>query len=283
MIYERLSDHENMTATEELIADYLLTCDDLKHKSARQIATEVATAPSTVTRFVKKLGFSSYQRFIEAFEEERLQRIKQQSIDPDYPFGSQDRNNIIAQRIGHLYKDIIDDVLHYMTHDRISRVLSIMRKADRYVLVSAGIQRELAKTFEEKMLTIGKNVIVTDHAYQAFTIASLSDVSTVFILISYSGKTEQIIRIARYLKEHNIPCVALTRYGDYELSRLADSVLYVSSNESLYQNLGNYTMNVSTLLILDILYTAIFNEDHFHNKQKRVETSGFDYYRKQGE
>lgn len=283
MIYEQLVDKDNLSYTEALIAAYIMQCDSLLHVSARQIATSVGTAPSTVTRFTKKLGFESYQAFVETYEEERIQRIKMSDIDPNYPFTQNDKNNIIAEKIGNLYKDIVDDVIRYMTHDRMSRVLSIMRKAKRFIIVSAGIQQEIAKSFVEKMMSIDKDVVVVDHVYQAYTLASHKTSGSVFILLSYSGETEMIVRIAQYLKEHDIPMILITRYGHHTLTKYSENILYVSSKENLYKNLGQYAMNLSTLLILDILYTAMFNEDYFSNQSLKVQTEGFDHHRQKGE
>lgn len=278
MIEQKLQNMK-LTATEDIIADFIRSCDDLRHVSARQIASAVGTAPSTVTRFIRKLGYTSYASFIDAYEEERREKLFAQNVDPNYPFDYRDKNNIIAAKISLLYKDIIDETLSYITHDRMAAILSQLRKAQTIVVTGAGVAIDVAKTFEDKMLRIRKDVIIEDKPYQAYTRASLCDLSTVFLILSYSGETENILRVARKAKERGIPLIAITRYGDSTLSRLADGVLYVSAREHLYDNLGSYAMNVATLFLLDTLYTAIFNEDYKDHAAAKEKTRGYDLYR----
>lgn len=82
------------------------------------------------------------------------------------------------------------------------------------------------------------------------------------------------------LKERHIPLLAITSYGDNTLSQYADYVLNVSTRESLKDNLGDFAMNISTMLILDILYVSIFNTDYLkHVERRRSSSQGFDLFR----
>lgn len=38
-------------------------------------------------------------------------------------------------------------------------------------------------------------------------------------------------------------------------------------------NIGHFAMNVSTALLLDVVYACIFNQDYFENYERRVETA----------
>lgn len=276
-IHEQLS-QGTFSPTEELIARYMLE-EAWTTQSARFMAARIGVAPSTITRFIKKLGYEHYRECAAAFKKEEDINAHTFEVDPNYPFDHRDKNHIIAAKIGQLYKDIIDETLLYMTHDGLSAILSQMRRAKRLIVVSAGVQGDVAKIFEDKMLRIGKDVIVEDKLYQAYTRASLCDHETMFILISYSGKTESMIRVAQKLAERQISMLAITSNHDSPLSAICSHKLYVSSKESLYDNLGSYTMNVSTMLLLDILYTALFNEDYKHHHRTKKSTLGFDQFR----
>ena len=56
--------------------------------------------------------------------------------------------------------------------------------------------------------------------------------------------------------------------------------LNVSTRERLKDNLGDFAMNISTMLILDILYVSIFNTDYSKHVERRKSSSqGFDLFR----
>ena len=120
------------------------------------------------------------------------------------------------------------------------------------------------------MLRIGKNVIVESKMDQAYYLASFSSNENVFLMISYSGETEVLLRVAHKLKERKIPFIALTSYGDSTLHKLANETVYVCTREKLNENLGDFGMNLSVLYILDILYATVFNENYKQNFENKV-------------
>lgn len=75
------------------------------------------------------------------------------------------------------------------------------------------------------MLKIGRLVTIETRANAAFYRASHADPArSLFILFSYSGETEQLLRVARKLNERTVPLIAITSFGGNSLSALADIV-----------------------------------------------------------
>ena len=57
LIHEKLTSQETMSEIEKTIASYFLNePDNLKRLSARKLAEVMFVAPSTITRFCKKIG-----------------------------------------------------------------------------------------------------------------------------------------------------------------------------------------------------------------------------------
>ena len=57
--------------------------------------------------------------------------------------------------------------------------------------------------------------------------------------------------------------------------------MYVSTREKIIENLGDFAMNLSTLLLLDVLYVNTFNL-HFdqHYENKIISSKEFELHRK---
>ena len=76
------------------------------------------------------------------------------------------------------------------------------------------------------MMKIGKGVVVYSHAEDIYYQACYCEQDSCFIMISYSGETDKILKVAKKIKERGIDGLAMTSYGNNTLSSLIDCCLY---------------------------------------------------------
>lgn len=258
---------------EQAIASYVLAHrDELGHLSSREVARAVHVAPSTVVRLCQRLGFAGYGAFREALATE-LARLTShfEEIDPNYPFDFGEAPAAIARRIGALYQGIIDDTLGMLDADAFERAIRIVDAAREVIVCSTGVELDSARSFRNKMLKIGRSVSLESQVSAAFYRAVHAQGTEVaFVLLSYSGESERLLRVARQAAARGLPVIAITSYGGNSLSALATVSLFVSTRETLERNLGHFAMNLSTMLLLDALYSCVFNKDYFENFSRRL-------------
>lgn len=283
MIEDNLKKQEKMTPVEKKIADYFIEHgDDIQNQSAHTIAKKLFTHPSMITRFCQKLGYQGYNDFQKSYVNEVMYKQTHfLEIDPNHPFGIQDKNIVVANKMGQLYHEIIDDTLSLLNHDDLQSIINIITQAEIIYVYSAGVQAYLAQTFKDKMIRIGKNVIVEQYMNELFYRASFCQKNSLFIIISYTGEIEAELRGVKKLRQRDIPILAITTLGDNTLSKLANHIMHVSTREKIIENLGDFAMNISTLLLLDVLYVNTFNihfDQHYQNKIKA--SKEFERYRK---
>ena len=132
MIEDILKEKKNMTSSEERIADYMLEKKTLLRKqSSRSIASQLFINPSMITRFCQKLGFHGYTDFLEEYLKEiEYTESHFQNLDPNHPFDNQDKNTVIANKIGQLYHEIVDDTLKLISHDALQNAINCLNKSD---------------------------------------------------------------------------------------------------------------------------------------------------------
>lgn len=273
LIIEKLAQQHKMTEIEKSIAQYMLNVGhEMKDKSARSIAAELYVSPSTVSRFCQLLGFSGFSEFQKNYlEEVHYLESKFQLIDPNQPFDRADKNKRLAGKMGALYKETIEDTIELFHHDSLQRVERMLNVAENLYVGSAGDTFDLANVFKNRCLKIGKKVTVEIRNDNLFYQACYVAHNSCFILISYSGETAMILKVAEKLKERNIPTIIITSYGENRLSQLFDTVLYISTHEKLVENLGNFSSLLSVHFILDVLYASIFNanrEEHYNHRTR---------------
>lgn len=263
LIKEKLKDTHTFSEIEKCIAQYILNINlNIKKESVRHIAEHTYTSPSSVMRFCQKLGFEGYVDFREAYIQE-IEYLSShfQDIDANFPFQPNDKNVVIANKIGILYEETIKDTLALIHHDTLQQAANMLEKAKNIYVCSSGASKDIAKVFKDNMLKIGKTVISYHNTSDIYYEACFQDQTSCFIIISYSGETSRAVRVAQKLKERHIPMIAITSYGHNTVTNLCECCLYISTRQKLITNLGNFSINLSILYILDILYANCF---HFH-------------------
>lgn len=272
LLFERLSDQSHMTELEKSIANYFLNVGHhLDKKSSRSIASELFVSPSTISRFCQLVGYSGFNQFKESY----LKDLKYldshfQEINPNKPFSYQDKNMSIVNKLSGLYQETIRDTVELMHHDSLQKATQLLINQQTIIIGSAGDTLEMAETFKNRMLKIGKSVRVERRTDNLFYQASIAGQHSCFILISYSGEVDGILRTAKILKERKIPFFVLTSYGNNKLSDLSPLSLFLSTREKLVDNLGNFSSLLSVSFIFDALYANIFSHNFDYNYNKKI-------------
>ena len=132
------------------------------------------------------------------------------------------------------------------------------------------------QTISNKMCSLYHEIIddthsLLDHDMLRKSLNLLKNNKNIYIiLISYTGETQNCIRMANKLNERNIDFITITSFGTNTLSSLSRCVLHVSTREKIRNNLGTFSMNLSTLYLLDLLYSMYFSLNYKENKKKKI-------------
>lgn len=275
LIRERLLFQENMTEVDKTLANFFIDSGRRVEKlSSRTIASTLFVAPSTVTRFCQFLGFSGYSDFKLAFLKE-LDYLERNflNINPNFPFTENDINVALASKIATLYKETVEDSLSLLHHDSLQAATKLLSNAAIIYLGMVGDTFEMAETFKNRMIKIGKTVIVERRTDNLYYSACQVPKDACFILISYSGETESLLKVAKLLQNRKIPTIVLTSFGENALSSMFDIVIWISTREKLIENLGIFSSLISVSFILDTLYASVFQKHYTKNYQTKCDLS----------
>lgn len=272
LIIEKLNSRERMSESEEAIASFVLSLgEELKKYSTRNIAEATFTSPATVVRLCKKLDFKGFDDFKEQFLKE-IEYLDQQygKIDANFPFQKDDTMMNAAFKIYQLYEDTVRDSMSLLHHDSLQQALRLLKYSQTVYVFCFGTALNLAESFRERMLKIGKQVIISNNMnYQLYEVDCIPK-GDVAILISYSGETEKILLIAETCRKRGIPIIAITSFGENTLSKMASCKLIMSTKESMFHNLGDFSTHLSIHFILDVLYSTYFLMNYDENYQTKL-------------
>ncbi|MGN0373560.1 MAG: MurR/RpiR family transcriptional regulator [Enterocloster sp.] len=272
LIAEKLRQTKQMSEAEQGVAAFLLKNGrEVSGYSTRNLAEATYTSPATVIRLCKKLGFKGFEEFKKKYLEE-LQYLDRQGdeVDRNFPFSKDDTMMRAADRISRLYEDTIKDTMELLSYPVLQKAVRLLKNSRNIYIFSAGTAINQAESFREKMLKIGKRVSISNNLnYQLYEAGCMTP-EDVAVIISYSGETEKMLQIARECRKLSAPVIAMTSFGESSLAELAVCKLTVSSKESLFHNIGDFSSHVSVQLLLDILYSSYFWLDYEENYKRKL-------------
>lgn len=272
LITDKLKNAEYFSEIDKKIAAFILGRNErIETETVRSIAKAVYVSPATIIRFCYRLGYSGYESFKQNYLQECTYFATHfQNVNPNFPFNANDSSKMIANKMATLYRETVDDTLSLMNCNVIEKTVKILHKVDAIYMFSAGVQIGICELFKDKMIKIGKPTIVSNVIEDLFYSACFVSQNTVFILVSYSGETKNVVDVAKKLKERRIPIIAITSFGNNTLSKYADYCLYISTREKMIAKIGDYAINISILFQLDMIYSAYFCLNYQSNYKNRL-------------
>lgn len=282
MIIEWLKKQKNFTETEKTIAQFFLNNDILRQEiSARSLAKKLYVSPSTITRFCQKAGYSGFISFKESLlKEKRLYLERLGQINPNLPFEFQDDQETIAVKLRKLEITAIKETEHLQDPLILKQASKLINSNETICVYTLGDVGPV-ESFKNKLLKIGKNVIIVNTPYQAYNYASFAAEKWLFLLASYSGETPGIIQIAQELKKKQAKIVTMTSIGKNSLSNIGKVDLKIATGEKLTDNFGSYSTTISEMYLFDLLYSYCFTGKFIENYKHKIKTAqDFEKYRK---
>lgn len=277
LIKDQLREKKNMSNNEKIVANYLLKADEnIEKDTVRTVAEKTYTSPSTIIRLCHKLGFTGFSDFKNKFlNEVKYFNLQFQNVDVNFPFRREDTAREVMSKITDLYIETIKDTEKVVDMRTLLRCRKICSESEEIHIFSYGTYLNQAYSFKEKMMKIGKKVMISSNLNYQLYEAEIMQAGDIAIIISYSGEMNNSLLIAKQCRKNNIPTIAITSIGENDLTKICDETLYISTKESLYKNIGDYSIHLSVSYVLDVLYSLIFQNDfeHFYETKMNLAMS----------
>jgi DNA-binding MurR/RpiR family transcriptional regulator len=237
LIRERL-ERSHFSSSEKIIVDYILDKKlEIRNMTTKEIANATYTSPSTLIRIAHKMNFKGWNELKAAYiKEEEYLESHFSDIDANFPFTNKDSIMSISSKIATLKKEAIYDTLSLINHDDLQKAISIIRKSSSIQLYAVSNNLYISQKFKHNMNRIRKRVDICSTQGELVYSACNGDINSCAIIISYSGETPILKKVALALKAQNIPMICITNIGDNTIAKLADCILRICTREKLYSN-----------------------------------------------
>ncbi len=213
--------------------------------NAKQLSEHCYVSPSTINRFIKKLGFSGYNEFqltyTKMFTLEK--NISSKEIIQQNP--TTDAINLLPQ----IYEHIYQDTKQLIDKNTFVRIVNYVLEAKQLDFYANDVNYSEIQAVCLKLNNLGFRAQAYNTISQQY-LKTVHNKDVFAFVISHSGNNNTMIDAAKILKTNHIRFVAITGKNDQTLAKLANECLYLSSYDKYFDILP---YSVSLHYLLDIL------------------------------
>lgn len=242
--------------SEEIIWQYIINhIEDISKISSRELARLTYTHPTTILRFVKKLGFVNYNDFKIHIA------INLKNLNTNQFIISKDEELLSLQnKIASLNINVINKMRTLLNVDELKLIYQLLNKHQYIDFIATELNEKIALYASHMFFSEGKICQVYKEKTQQLFYAKNVKKDHIVFLIGKTGKNEQTIEIAKELRKRGIITIAITSYKN-GLSKICDySLLALYSQD--FNELGDMIFSTSVKYIFDVLYAMLFSQSY---------------------
>jgi len=284
-ITELLAGDENMlgqirrqlsrfSKTERKIAEYVLNHAELvPTMTTKELAAKADVSEASVVRFTKSVGIGSFKAFKILLAQEL---VNQEEYITDFSITQKkDSPYELFQKVVHVNRGAIDLLLASIEKKELEKAVTTLQNARRILFYGVGGSAVAAMDAHFKFTKLGYQVEYhADFHYMLSVIPFLSE-NDVFVAISMSGETKDVLELARFAKQQGAVLIAITNLNKSPLCKEADIQLATPNVEKDFR-VGSITSRMTQLTVIDALYISLVNQmgeaiiDRYQNAREQA-------------
>ena len=248
-------------------------------KTISQLSQESGIGESTITRFARKMGFSSLPAFKLALAEELTDTSQRYIINRD--IAAAESVELTARKLLDTNIGMMEKTLQLLDFETISGSSRLLQHARRILFVGLGNAGYMAKDSSYKFSRIGLDCTGTDNSHTMIVMAALLHPEDLLVAISHSGETDEIIKTVELAKRKGVKTIVITANKKSTLAVLSDQGIFYEAEETLLET-GSIPVKLAQFFILDLIYTQVVKEmADVAAENKRLTTEAISYLHRQ--
>lgn len=275
---------KDLSPSERQVVNYIL--EDPARAAGMGIADlarESFTSTSTVMRVTRRLDLEGFSQFRQRLATDLNEYLETTALfRPQEPIQPQDTLSDIVDKVTSNNVRAVLDVRGFNSLAVFDQVVDMMGSASQLDFYGSGVSNLICHDAMMKALRLG----IPSTAYSFYSeqamLARTSPKDHLAVILSYTGQTEEILRVAQYLRSGGVPSVSITSHTDNALLELCTVNLFVDSFESVYR-IGGMSSRLSSLHLLDILFSAYMNKNYERLKDSVEKTFLSETFHRLGE
>jgi DNA-binding MurR/RpiR family transcriptional regulator len=236
---------DDLTNSERLACEYFLKHPESVYLSITDVVQESGVSYGCIMRFCRKVGCVGFQEF---------KVLLAQELAKDQDKKNQESSSPFHQTVEKTKRDILGtrSLLDEKTTLRAARLIS---KARRILVGGIAGSASPAIGFEYKLSRLGLPAIVITEGYNLAIRAATLNEKDVFLAISFSGATRDILHAADVAHANGATVICLTAFLKAPLVELSDISFFLSTDHDPMSCEAFSTIPCD--FVLDILFAQL--------------------------
>lgn len=270
-LFTKIKTMNSFTESEQTFIDFIFNHPyDVIQLNLQQLSKTSYVSISTIYRVMEKLEINGLNQLKLQISESLKNNENLKNIDYNYPFQKTNTHYQILTQMLELYDQTLKNTINLIDLDVLLHTVQALKKANNiYIFPSIG-NYFMAESFQQNMLEIGVKVDVIKEAYYQHWHVQLCDENDIVMLISYAGRTPQIMDIVHDLNKKNIPIILISSTIHTPIDQFAKYHLYFSSYEDSEEKIASFSSRISLQYLLDCIYACYFNRDYEKNLEYKI-------------
>ena len=251
---------ENLTQTEQRIADYILKFPEkCTNMTAKELADVCGTVPSAVNRTCKSIGIQGFARLKIAL----ASAIAQDGKD-NLPFNQEDNEKTIFNKVFNSGINTIKNTFQMLDFSNIKTMAEKLASAKRIFIFGVGTSSVIAVDAAYRLSQLDVQAYAYTDILQMGVMAKNMKDGDIAFGISHSGMTKAVVDTMRAAKKAGATTMALTSFAKSFLYNESDYSICVYADEKNYP-VEAVSARVAHICIIDALMLTIasFNYDDY--------------------
>lgn len=227
--------------TEKKIVDYiLLDVEKVLEGSITDFAQSAGVSPASITRFSNLLGYNGYKDLKLALARAKTAQTPYYYKSMQYLSHQVGKENNLGNEYLNQVVSSIAATYNNISSEDILKAVEMIKFAKQVKIFGVAISGFIAQDFAIRLFRLGINAqAVVDSHFQKIS-ASLASEDDVVICISHTGRSVEILNIAKIARNSKAKIICLTAPFT-PLSKEADILL----NVNIFEEIDIYTPNIS--------------------------------------
>tara|TARA_R110002124_G_scaffold133942_2_gene296446 strand:+ start:7183 stop:8031 length:849 start_codon:yes stop_codon:yes gene_type:complete len=266
---------ESMTQADQQIAQFIIDHPErMLAMSSAALAEATGRSQSSVVKFSQKLGYAGYQQLKLAVNKAKAQEWQAPAGIIHGTIDASDSYMTILQKLIGSKLLSMRETSAVNGEKTIDQALDALAKARRIQLAGVGASSLVARDFSYKLLKLGRSVLLDNDSHIQISNASSLTKADVLVVLSYSGSSIEILRIAELAKARGATIIAITGLQPNPLLDIADISLYTVADEERVRS-SAITSRDAQLMLIDMLFILLLRRqedayDYIHRSEVAV-------------
>ena len=237
---------DSLTNSERLAWEYFQKHPESIYLSITDVVQESGVSYGCVMRLCRKVGCVGFQEFKVLLAQELAKGQDKKAEEPSDPF---------HETVEKAKRDILG-TQNLLDEQRALEAARVINKARRVLVGGIAGSASPAIGFEYKLSRLGLPVTVVTEGYNlAIRAATLND-KDVFVAISFSGATHDILHAAQVARSNGAAVICLTAFLKAPLVALSDISFFLSTDHDPLSCEAFSTIPCN--FVLDVLFSQLY-------------------------